>query len=234
MADGVDRGVADDDLREVGDGGFREADHSPEGPGIARPGCCSGIGEFVERDGDAFVEWSRAYPPEFFHVGADPEGVAQVNAERPDVGPGVASDPEEDEPALHIQDLDLLDLPDPEAALHRALSGGPLVYPAGELRRRPVHGLPGYVAVESHQTDVLLVVREEDRGESDGGAEHDDEHPGDLRVERSGVAHPPPEDIPDPGGHLVAARPPGLVDDDDPGFRDGEVLTGHPSHRPSR
>ena len=80
----------------------------------------------------------------------DPEGVAHVDAERPDVGPGIASDPEEDKPPLHLQDLDLVDPPDPQAPLHRALPGGALVDPAGELLGHPVYLLPGDVAVEPH------------------------------------------------------------------------------------
>jgi len=65
-------------------------EHLLERGGIALPGRCGGIGEFVERDRCGLIKRPALILRSSCMCAQTPRGVAHVDAERPDVGPGTS------------------------------------------------------------------------------------------------------------------------------------------------
>jgi hypothetical protein len=126
-------------------------------------------------------------------------------------------DTEQDEAPFTVENIKFLDGSDPENALDRTLSWRALVESARELRADLFDSCFVYIPVKSHKADIFLVMLEEKRGEAHRIAEHDKEHTGDLRVERSCMPHLAAKHLPDPRRYLVAGGSTWLVNNDDPG-----------------
>jgi hypothetical protein len=148
---------------------------------------------------------------------ADPQCKSHVVAERADVGAGIALDAEQDEAPFTIENIKFPDGTDTENTLDRTLSWRALVESARKLRTYLFDSCFVHITVKPHQADIFLVMLEEERGEAHRIAEHDEEHTGDLRVERSCMPNLAAEHLSDPCRYLVAGWTSWLVNDDDPG-----------------
>jgi hypothetical protein len=150
---------------------------------------------------------------------ADAEQQAKVDAERPDIGPGLAGDPEHGEVPVGVvlEQLALVDGPHPELALDGGDERGPLEHGAGErLERAGDAGGVGDGGVEARDADVLLAGALLRLDEAGGAVDADDEVAGDLGVERAAVAGlVDAEEALDPGDDLVRGGVGGLVEVDD-------------------
>ncbi len=158
---------------------------------------------------------------ELLHVSADAEEETEVNAERSDVGAGLAADPEDGEVAVvvELEELALVDGADAELALdgrdqRRALEQG-----AGERLddARQLLGV-GELVVQAQHGHVLLsgalLALDQPRGTVDA----DDQAAGHLGVERARVARLlDAQDPADPRDDLVRRRVRRLVQVDHPG-----------------
>jgi hypothetical protein len=138
-----------------------------------------------------------------------------VVAEGPDVGPGLALNPEEHETPFDAKDLQIMDGSDPETSLDCTFPRWPLVEPSGKFFCNFFDPSPVDVTVQSHQADIFLVVLEEEGSEADSIAEHDEQDTGYLRIERSGMPDRTTQHTADPGCDLVAGGSPWLVNNDD-------------------
>jgi len=78
-------------------------------------------------------------------------------AQRADIGPCIAPDPDQQVPVNSIQKIDLMDNADPEVPCHCTFPWGPLIYPAGEFRKDLPDAGGSDITMEPNETDIFLL-----------------------------------------------------------------------------
>mmetsp|Transcript_81043 Transcript_81043/g.212769 ORF Transcript_81043/g.212769 Transcript_81043/m.212769 type:complete len:499 (-) Transcript_81043:21-1517(-) len=209
VADGVDSAVLDHNARVRGEDELEGHDHAPQVLLVAHvvvhvlrvQHVVHGAHELV------LVEDARAHAAKLLHVGPDAQHQAQVNAHRTDVRARLAVDVEDSHVPLLVvlHQLRLVDRADAQLALHRRDHRRPLEEGPRELVEGLLHlGSAAGVRVEAGDGHVLLSGRLLSLDEARGAVQAHKQAPGDLGIERAGVAgllavH----DALDPGHHLV-------------------------------
>jgi len=84
-----------------------------------------------------------------------------VMAERTDIRPRIAPDPDQHIPINRIKRFDLVDYTDPEVPCHGTLPWGSLIDPAGEFRKDLPDAGGGDLTMDPDETDILFLFREE-------------------------------------------------------------------------
>jgi hypothetical protein len=190
--------------------GMEEGEERLRVPG---PGLDRGVRERRDAHRPGLLERAGGDPPELGQVGADPEGVARVHRQGPDVRPRIGGYVEEGGVRVPLEPGQVVDRPDPSLALDRGADRRGLEDRPRELPDHALQvGLPDR-CVERDQADVALRQVEHQRQQLERRADADPQEPRDPGVEGAGVAGLlEAQDVPDPRRHLVGARAPGLVD----------------------
>ena len=217
IADSVDGAVLDDDALVAGEEELEGLDHPPE-VGLVPGVVVNPLGvQDVVHGAHAHVlgEGAGADTAELLHVAANAEEETEVHTEGTDVGTSLAAHPEDGEVALVVKldDLGLVDGPDAEVPLDGGDEGGPLEEGAGE-------GLDGLVelglvvegVVEAEDGDVLLSSSLLGLDQAGGPVNAHDEAASDLGIQGAAVTGLlTPQNLLDPGNHLVGRGVCGLV-----------------------
>lgn len=221
VADGIDGRVLDDKPLVAGQERLERADDPPEVRLVARVVVDPlGVKDVVHAD-DVVVLAHRPRPntPKLLHVAANAEEQAEVDAERPDVGSGLARDVEDGETAsvVKLNERRRVDRPDSELTLNGRDERRPLEQGTSEGLKRPGKDLLVLERrVQPENGDILLSGGLLRLDKPRRPVDADDEAAGDLGVERARVTRLfNPKNPPEPGDNLVRRRVRRLVEVDD-------------------
>jgi len=227
LSDLVGRVPCDRHAGKVFERSFGRLDHLAEGRLVAvlAPDR-QRVRQDVHRYERRVVERAGRGPAKVAHVRARPQRQPEVVTELPDVGTGLAADAQEDATVPPLQQVEVVDRPDPEPPAHRGLPGWLLEQRPLELGDGRVQ-VGGRRAVEFEDGDVLLLrVVERLRG-ARRVTQQERERPRHLRVERAGVGRAVDprrgvrrrqgvvHEVPRPGRDLMGGGAGGLVQVDD-------------------
>jgi hypothetical protein len=115
---------------------------------------------------------------------SDTQCKSHVVAKGSDIRTGLASDTEKHKASFDVKDPEGMNGPDPQVPLDRTLLGRTLINSSGILFCDLFDPLLVCITVEPHETDIFLVMLEEQGSEADCIAEHDKQDTGDLRIKR--------------------------------------------------
>ncbi|MCI4317496.1 MAG: hypothetical protein L3J96_03070, partial [Thermoplasmata archaeon] len=115
-----------------------------------------GVGQGGQGHRTRFSERSRPDPAELLHVGSDPQRIADVDGERPNVRSRVGDDIEEQLGPVLFQSVEAVDGADPAFASDRGADRRGLVDRPAELGNDALDLLGRRGAVQGHDRDVPL------------------------------------------------------------------------------
>ncbi len=214
MADRIHGIVGYDQPRQMSQRHLHRLDTAAESRFVALllPGG-HGICQVVQRDqGLVLPEGPRSREAQLLHIRPAAQSQAHVEAQLADVCSRLAAHPHQNMLLLDLQNIQIIDGPDTKFFNHRGLERRLLIDGAHKLKADLHDPLLGHGLMQAHEADVLLSCQKKRLHDPGGILQENRQNAGHLGIQCTampGLVHL--HYALDPGRHLMAGGPGGLV-----------------------